>query len=786
MPKSANIPQALRDRALFCCWRLEDKNGKTTKIPYNPTTGQRAQTNNPKTFTDFQTALRAVKSYSGLGFLIPVGMFVVDCDHCRNLDGTLKQPAADISEQFKDCYQEWSPNDGLHILGRAEGFAFNKVMYWMNNRQLGVEVYLGGATNRFMTLTGNVYRAGDIPEKGDVLSAFLEKYMRRDNAAGPTRAIGVSTLSDEAVIARAGRAKNGATFQKLWNGDISGYSSQSEADLALCGILAFWCGRDTGQMDRLFRQSQLYREKWDRPQTGSTYGWITVEKAAAETQNVYRPSMPKNVTAAPGKKFAGRGGVSLWDLQPETNPRYSWSDLGSGRLFADYFKAMARYVPERKMWYVFSGKCWEADIGGVRIMMLAKYLADDIINYSTQIKDERRRSDYINYCRKWQKLSFRDNVIKEAIGEYPMTMEAFDTDLFAYNCKNGTLHLDTMEFKPHDSEDFITKMADVKYDPKARCERWEQFISEIIPGDPATANFLQRALGYSLSGETQYECMFILWGKLTRNGKGTLCESIMRIMGDYGRSVSPESLAHKPNFMGSSANEDIARLAGIRFANISEPSKSLVLNAAMVKAMTGNDRLPARFLYENTFEFYPRFKMYINANHRPIVNDPTLFTSNRVYNIPFERHFEEDEQDKTLKSAFQKPGNQSGILNWLIEGYKNLKARGLEPSQAVRDAVSEYHHDSDKVGQFIDEVLVPDPNGEARLPAVYNAYQSWCKRSGVRYEGVQNFNQALKTACRVEKKRPRSGGGATPLLLGFNLPSDDYYGQQSLFEMVDA
>jgi len=469
MAKSSDIPLLLREKALFCCWRLEDKNGKTTKIPYNPATGQRAQTNNPKTFTNFATALRAVKQYSGLGVLIPAGMFVIDSDHCKNPDGTLKQPAADISEQFKDCYQEWSPNDGLHILGMAEGLAFNKAMYWMNNKRLGVEVYLGGATNRFMTLTGNVYRAGDIAEKGDVLRAFLGKYMRRDSAVGPVRAIGVSTLSDEAVLARAGRARNAATFQKLWSGDTSGYSSQSEADLALCGILAFWCGRDTGQMDRLFRQSALYREKWDRPQTGSTYGWITVEKAAAETQNVYRPSMPKNVTAAPGKKFAGRGGVSLWDLQPENNPRYSWSDLGSGRLFADYFKSIARYVPERKMWYVFSGKCWEADIGGVRIMMLAKYLADDIIAYSTQIKDERRRSDYINYCRKWQKLSFRDNVIKEAIGEYPMTMEAFDTDLLAYNCKNGTLHLDTMEFKPHDSADFITKVANVKYDPKARC-----------------------------------------------------------------------------------------------------------------------------------------------------------------------------------------------------------------------------------------------------------------------------------------------------------------------------
>jgi putative DNA primase/helicase len=759
---------------------LEDKNGKTTKIPYNPATGQRAQTNNPATFTDFATALRAVKQYSGLGFLIPAGLFVIDCDHCRAPDGTLTQPAADIAAMFDGCYMEWSPTDGLHIIGQADGLAFNKAMYWMNNRQLGVEVYIGGATNRFMTLTGNVYRAGDIAEKSAKLRAFLEKHMRRDNAAGPARAAGESTLSDEAVIARAGRARNAATFQRLWSGDISGYSSQSEADLALCGILAFWCGRDTGQMDRLFRQSGLYREKWDRPQTGSTYGWITLEKAAADTQNVYKPSQKKSRTAAPGKQFAGRGGVSLWDLQPENNPRYPWADLGSGRIFADYFKSIARFVKERKTWYVYTGKVWEADTAVVEIMKLGKLLADDIMNYAMALPDERVRTAYIEYAKRWQKLAFRVNAIKEAESEYPIQMKEFDEKTFAFNCRNGTLHLDTMEFKEHDSADFLTKMADVRYDPKARCERWEQFISEIIPNDPETADFLQRALGYSLTGETQHECMFILWGRKTRNGKGTLCESVLKIMGDYGRSVNAETLAHKHNQMGNMPSEDIARLAGVRFANISEPSKGLVLNAAQVKSLTGNDSILARFLFENSFEFYPRFKIYINTNYRPNIQDMTLFKSNRIYIISFERHFEGEAQDTTLKEAFAKPANQSGILNWLVAGYKILKERGLVPSPAVLAATDSYRYDSDKIAQFIEDCLTPDPNGEARTSAVYKEYQSWCKRNGVRFEGATNFKQALSATAQIVRKRPRGGGGLTTLLVGFSLPDSVEWEQQML------
>jgi putative DNA primase/helicase len=403
------------------------------------------------------------------------------------------------------------------------------------------------------------------------------------------------------------------------------------------------------------------------------------------------------------------------------------------------------------------------------------------------LPDERVRTAYIEYAKRWQKLNFRINAIKEAESEYPIKMEVFDENIFAFNCRNGTLHLDTMEFKPHNSADFLTKMAHVKYDPKARCERWEQFISEIIPNDPETADFLQRALGYSLTGETQHECMFILWGRKTRNGKGTLCESILRIMGDYGRSVSPETLAQKPNMMGNSATEDIARLAGVRFANISEPRKGLVLNAAMVKAMTGNDRLPARFLYENTFEFYPRFKLYINTNHRPSISDMTLFASDRIFIIIFEQHFEGEDRDTTLKAFFQKPGNQSGILNWLIDGYKKLQERGLEPSPAVRAAIDGYKYDSDKIAQFIDEVLIPDPNGEERTAAVRQEYEAWCKRNGYHAEGKGNFVQALTASdasLNIVKKRPRDGGSVTTLLLGYNLPNRGYYDQQSFEEML--
>ena len=226
--------------------------------------------------------------------------------------------------------------------------------------------------------------------------------------------------------------------------------------------------------------------------------------------------------------------------------------------------------------------------------------------------------------------------------------------------------MDTGTFSEHCSEEKLTKITPVKYDPKVRCKRWDSFIYEITSGDAERANFLQKILGYGLTGDTRHECMTILYGASTRNGKGTLCESVLKAFGSYGCSAKPETIAMKNSTNSSQPSEDIARLAGVRFVNIPEPGKGLVLNSAQVKSMTGNDTINARFLHENSFDFKPQFKLYINTNYLPVINDMTIFTSGRIIIVPFERHFEEAEQDRTLKDEFAKPEGQSAILNWLL------------------------------------------------------------------------------------------------------------------------
>jgi putative DNA primase/helicase len=160
-----------------------------------------------------------------------------------------------------------------------------------------------------------------------------------------------------------------------------------------------------------------------------------------------------------------------------------------------------------------------------------------------------------------------------------------------------------------------------------------------------------------------------------------------------------------------------------------------------------------------------------------------LFTSSRIYIVPFERHFDEKSQDHTLKDEFEKPENQSGILNWLIEGYRQLKEIGLSPSAAISAATESYHYDSDKIAQFVEEVLNPDPNGEERTSAVYKQYQAWCNRNGCFAENSRNFKQAMSAVARIVRKRPRSGGSETTMLLGYTLPGNgNNYEQRSLWD----
>ena len=754
------LPQELKERGSFCLWKYEERDGRMTKVPYQ-TSGLRADSTNKATFTDYATAISLRDKYDGIGIGVFDDICAIDIDHCIE-NGMLSDMAEDIISQM-DSYTEYSPSGtGVRILFKASLPSYDKERYYINNRSIGLEVYVAGYTSRFVTVTGNAISGTGIEDRNEALIEILEKYMIRPEKPVSLASAPGSYLSDDSVLAKISTSKQAEKFNALWNGIIPDGKSHSEADAALCVMLAFWCGGDTDQMGRLFRRSALMRDKWNR----DDYREATLSKAVAMCAEFYRPV---------GKSSAFDDFNDLQQkvaaLSPAENDRYPWNDIGNGRLFADVFKEIARFVPERKQWFIYDGTRWVPDTGALKAMELCKDLADALMRYALDIHDEHKRKSYIDYCRKWQSRHVRITILCDAQSVYPIPMQEFDRDKDLLNCANGTIDLNSMRFRDHNPEDRLTKIIPVEYIPGARNERFDRFISEIMSGDMQRARFLQKSIGYALGGDTRFECMFFLYGATTRNGKGTLMESILRVMGDYGKSVRAETLAQRHNVNNQAPSEDLARLAGVRLANIAEPSRGMVLNAAQVKNMTGNDTINARFLHENSFDFEPQFKIYVNTNYLPAITDTTMFTSERVLIIPFDKHFESWEQDKTLKDAFRKPEVQSAILNWLLEGYRLLQTEGFLPPQSVLDATQAYYHDSDKVGQFAEDCLIPDPNAETKTSALYEAYRSWCIQNGCYAENNRNFIAELRKFenGQVVRKRPKSGGEKTTVFIGYAL-----------------
>lgn len=762
------IPSYLKEHASWCNFRYENRKGNKTKVPYNPVTGYKAFVNKPETFADFDTAVSALKDYDGLGIRVDGVIIAIDLDHCIE-NGKLTTQAADIVSHFRNTYIETSPSGtGLRIiLFVTEGYTYDKDTYHI--KKGNIEVYVAGATNRFVTITGDVYLDNEICENMDSLEWLLNKYMKRKIPKKSSEDLQVyreSYLTDDSVLAKAMTSKQGEKFRKLWNGDSSDYPSNSEADLGLISILAFYCNGNREQVDRLYRQSALVRSKWDELHGNKTYGEMTIDTALSGMKNFYSPIVPSLASEDFDDEMD-----CLMTLNPEDSTKYPWTDIGAGMLFADFYKDNLRYVPERKSWFFYENGIWQQDLGSLKAMKLCMKLANLLHMYALKITDEHKRKEYMNYTRRWQSHGTRVNILKDAQVYHPISATEFDADPYIFNCKNGTIRMDTFECLAHKSADKLTKISDVIYDPQAHSDRWDKFIAEIMSCDKEKAKFLQKLFGYGLTGDTRHECMTILYGASTRNGKGTLCESVLKVLGSYGCTARPETLAQKINANSSQPTEDIARLAGVRFVNISEPGKGLVLNAAQVKNLTGNDTINARFLHENSFDFKPLFKLYINTNYLPAINDMTVFSSNRVIIIPFERHFDESEQDKTLKREFSKPEVQSAILNWLLEGYALLQEEGLTPPQSVKVATAQYEHDSDKMVLFMEDCMEKG-NYEERTSAIYQRYRTWCQENGHYPESMKNFRQSLETVVTVVRKRPKTGGNKTTMVTGYRLLSD--------------
>lgn len=451
----------------------------------------------------------------------------------------------------------------------------------------------------------------------------------------------------------------------------------------------------------------------------------------------------KMIDSVTEKRISKTKDKTIIEVLSELNAvqNYETNDKGFGSLFAEVFKDKHRYNPSIKDFMLYDGNKWVEDTEGLSARTDAKLLSDALLQYGSSIGD----TDYIKAVTSLCNIRNRNNMLQDSKDIYFFSNEELDKDDYILNVQNGTLNLfdDEPVFTEHNPDMLLSKICNVGYNPQATCKVWEKFLLEIMQGDTEKIKYLQKIAGLSLTGNTQEETCFILYGSTTRNGKSTFCETLIYLLGDYALTMKPESLAVKQNLDSRTASGDIARLAGCRFCNASEPPKRMLFDTALLKSLLGRDSITARHLHQREFSFIPKFKLVINTNYLPTITDDTVFSSGRINVISFDRHFEPQEQDKRLKDKLRDKNELSGILNWCIEGLRLYRKEGIEPPKAVQNATEVYRTDSDKIGNFINECLTKsDANSKAK--DIYELYVGWCSDNGYGVENKGNFFAELK------------------------------------------
>jgi putative DNA primase/helicase len=445
------------------------------------------------------------------------------------------------------------------------------------------------------------------------------------------------------------------------------------------------------------------------------------------------------------------------------NPKYPLNEHGFAALFYDFIKKEAVFVLELK-WFFYDGKVWRPNNG--HIEELCKIFAEALFYYAREHmcdshipRGEGKYLDLISVAGQYQQLCKRKSLISDASTIAPMSIAEFDNEPLFFNVENGCYDLKTCTFREHRASDSITLQAHAKYVESARCERFEKFIFEIMDGNIEKAKFMQKALGYTLSGKTNQHCFFLLYGKTTRNGKSTLLGTIEHLLGDYAITAQPQTLAKRKS-NGSAPTPDIARFKGIRFANMPEPSRGLDIDAALLKQFTGGDKIVARFLRGNPVEFLPEFKIFISTNHLLKITDRSLFDSGRLMLITFSKHFEK--QDRSLKEQFQTEEAKSGILNWLLEGYRMYKEEGLLQDENGISVVPDWMSEDIKnfrkeclgeLEEFLSAHLVPIKGGKVKINEVHARHCIWAKDSDLPVLPLKAFFAELRDLKFYEEKR---------------------------------
>lgn len=449
-----------------------------------------------------------------------------------------------------------------------------------------------------------------------------------------------------------------------------------------------------------------------------------------------------------------------------------------------------RYCHQITTWYIFNGTKLQQDTTENFINTLHRKIKEQCnkeFKYFETLQRE-DKAEFLKNVKKEHKTAISKTGLLNAIDGmkrmYPIAIELLELDKpNLLNCQNLTLDLEHLTAHQHRIEDLCTKLAPtllgIELNPQY-VEHWNKFLLDIMCGDESMVEFLQRVCGYCLYPTNREECFFIFFGATTRNGKSTLLESIKNVLGDYAKAVSSATLSEKPT--GKEANPEIISLIGTKLITCGELNSETLLNDTLLKAWIGNDTISARNLFDNNvLNFHLDGKLYANCNELPPMKNDDLLNSNRIIVIPFDRHFQEHEQNKNLKRLFSTPEYKAVILAWLIEGYKNYLRLGIKANmpEKVIQAINNYQSEANSINVFLnDEDIFERINIKNYAEAVkitdkrlYSTYVDWCRENNCKPLSSTNFKKQLRKNKYYGDDKQQNGTRYTQILMGYKLKS---------------
>jgi putative DNA primase/helicase len=787
----------------WVCWRREERQGRFTKVPYNARTGKRAASDTPATWSSYDQAVRALRTgtYHGLGYVFHRDYTGIDLDHCVNPDGRI-DPWAHVYLDRLGSYAEYSPSKtGIHILVRGTiPSGLRRRVPHAPHPEAAIEMY---CERRYFTITDN-HVAGTpttIETCSDLLAIHADLTAPKPELQFPQH--DQAALDDAAVLDKALHATNGATFRALWNGDTSGYVSSSEADLALCHLLAFWTNKNATQIDRLFRRSALYRpEKWDRPaRSGETYGAGTIARAIAGCHETYRSHAAGKIIHF-RRKPEGTTQDKAVSL-PETHLDFVLACLqdeeeGDARLYAHLFRGKCVYDHTEGMWHEWQGHYWERDDCKHSLLLASGPLASVYLDASAQLAEEAAQAEkrldpellkhlkgddphlqryewlramtgtLIGRAKALKKLKRAQAVLTYAQAYLRITSSEWDTHPWLLACANGVLDLHTGELKPGTPGDSLkTAIPTAWTGPDASAPRWEQFLQELFQERPeqerqALVAFLQRLLGYGITGTTSHQVFTILYGEEGRNGKDTLLDTLKEVLGPVVGAVSNDLFVAQDKFRASGApTPHLCDLQGKRLVWGSETRQGDKLNIAQIKLLSGGGEISTRQLHGRQYSFTPTHKLLLMTNYKPHADARDQAFWSRACLLEFGMRFvahpkapNERQADPGLMEKLRQ--ERSGILAWLVRGCLAWQELGLAIPASISLATEKYRDEEDRILHFLNERCILQPEVSVKASVLYEAYKAWCEEN----QFGRGMNATLfgnEIGKRFEKKRGNTG-----------------------------